>query len=305
MKFTEIGQQLRAYRLESGLRAEEIAARLGVSRAALYRYEKGEVIKLDTINRLAELLKISPLSLLGIGVEYYSRPIGYFERLRQIEETADQILMMNGPLCYLTTSDGYDPALAQAFAEMVEATGSEQAANRATAEQVKGIQAARKRMHATRRPSIICIISVHGVRHFLRTGVAGGWPLSERLRQICRQVAAAEVEHIATLMEAEPMGLQFGLLMAAEPTGDFTILRARDRATLAVNAFRSDSHPTAAVGVAMITAADEAVAAHQRVAETLWRDALKGLAGAARLRQIVRAEQDMGDSPMLGSNAAE
>ena len=69
MRFTEIGQQLRAYRLESGLRAEEIAARLGVSRAALYRYEKGEVIKLDTIKRLAELLKISPLSLLGIGVE--------------------------------------------------------------------------------------------------------------------------------------------------------------------------------------------------------------------------------------------
>ena len=67
MRFTEIGQQLRAYRLESGLRAEEIAARLGVSRAALYRYEKGEVIKLDTIKRLAELLKISPLSLLGIG----------------------------------------------------------------------------------------------------------------------------------------------------------------------------------------------------------------------------------------------
>ena len=52
MRFTEIGQQLRAYRLESGLRAEEIAARLGVSRAALYRYEKGEVIKLDTIKRL-------------------------------------------------------------------------------------------------------------------------------------------------------------------------------------------------------------------------------------------------------------
>ena len=54
MRFAEIGQQLRAYRMESGLRAEEIAARLGVSRAALYRYEKGEVIKLDTVKRLAE-----------------------------------------------------------------------------------------------------------------------------------------------------------------------------------------------------------------------------------------------------------
>src|ERR1700744_21073 len=99
MRFTEIGQQLRAYRLESGMRAEEIAARLGVSRAALYRYEKGDVIKLDTITRLAELLKISPLSLLGIGVEYYRRPIGYFERGRQIEETADPVLQLAGPLC--------------------------------------------------------------------------------------------------------------------------------------------------------------------------------------------------------------
>src|ERR1700758_3729024 len=123
MRFTEIGQQLRAYRLESGLRAEEIAARLGVSRAALYRYEKGEVIKLDTIKRLAELLKISPLSLLGIGVEYYNRPIGFFERLRQVEETADQILQLASPLCYLTPSDAYVSALAEAFDEAADQVG--------------------------------------------------------------------------------------------------------------------------------------------------------------------------------------
>ena len=134
MRFTEIGQQLRAYRLESGLRAEEIAARLGVSRAALYRYEKGEVIKLDTLKRLAELLKILPLSLLGIGVEYYNRPIGYFERLRQVEETADQILQLSGSVCYLTTSDAYDNALAQAFEEQSQQLPSEHTAMRSMAE---------------------------------------------------------------------------------------------------------------------------------------------------------------------------
>src|ERR1700710_41960 len=136
MRFTEIGQQLRAYRLESGLRAEEIAARLGVYRAALYRYEKGEVIKLDTIKRLAELLKISPLSLLGIGVEYYNRPIGYFERVRQIEETADQILPLFGPLVYLTPSDTYDAILAEALDEAAEQAGPERMAMRSMAEQV-------------------------------------------------------------------------------------------------------------------------------------------------------------------------
>src|SRR5579871_4019951 len=125
MRFSEIGQQLRAYRLESGLRAEEIAARLVVSRAALYRYEKGEVIKLDTIKRLAELLKISPLSLLGIGVEYYTRSVGYFERMRQLEETADQILQVEGPLCYLITSDQYDAVIADAMAEGAAQSGAD------------------------------------------------------------------------------------------------------------------------------------------------------------------------------------
>src|ERR671912_2445415 len=121
MRFTEIGQQLRAYRLESGLRAEEIAARLGVSRAALYRYEKGEVIKLDTIRRLAELLKISPLSLLGIGVEYFARPVAFLERLRQVEEHADQILLVGGAVCFQTLTDAFEGALAEAWTEAADA----------------------------------------------------------------------------------------------------------------------------------------------------------------------------------------
>jgi transcriptional regulator with XRE-family HTH domain len=291
MRFTEIGQQLRAYRLESGLRAEEIAARLGVSRAALYRYEKGEVIKLDTIKRLAELLKISPLSLLGIGVEYYNRPVGFFERLRQIEETADQILQVSGSICYLTTSDAYDAALAEAFDEAAENAGAERTAMRAASEQVMGLLAARKKVYAMRRPSIIAIISVGAIERLLATGIGGQVDVSDRVRRICRQVAAAEVENIAALMEAEPMGLQFGLLTGAEPSSVFQILRARDRASLAINPFRTDTHPSSQTGVAMITGADEAIAAHQRVAETSWREALKGPAGAAHLRELVAAAQ--------------
>src|SRR5579863_6937427 len=290
MRFTEIGQQLRAYRMESGLRAEEIAARLGVSRAALYRYEKGEVIKLDTIKRLAELLKISPLSLLGIGVEYYNRPIGYFERIRQVEETADQILQLFGPVCYLTTSDAYDSSLAEAFDEAADAaTSTERTAMRSIAEQVLSILTARKRMYAMRRPGIIAMVPLSAIQRLLEVGVAGSIQVSDRVRRICRDVAVTEVENMAALMEAEPMGLQFGLLTGAEPTSAFKIFRARDRVSLAINSFRPDAHASAHTGVAMITGADEAIAAHQRVAESTWRDALKGPAGANRLRQLVAA----------------
>ncbi len=289
MRFTEIGQQLRAYRLESGLRAEEIAARLGVSRAALYRYEKGEVIKLDTIKRLAELLKISPLSLLGIGVEYYNRPVGYLERIRQIEETADQILMMNGALCYLTTTDSFDHALAAVFEEAAEHAGGDRSAARSAAEQVLGILAARKRMYAMRRPGIIAMVPAARVQALLENGIAPGLRVSDRTRRICREVAATEIGHIAALIEAEPMGLQFGLVPAADLNGGFEIMRTRDRATMAMNPFRPDANPSGTAGVAMITAADEAISAHQRVAEAQWREATKGAAAAAEVRAMIEA----------------
>ncbi len=288
MRFAEIGQQLRAYRLESGLRAEEIAARLGVSRAALYRYEKGEVIKLDTVKRLGELLKVSPLSLLGIGVEYYSRSVGYFERVRQIEETADLVLQAYGPFCYLTTSDMFDGVLADGLTEMSEQAGSERGAARTTAEQVLGLLAARKRSYQQRRFGIIAILSTASIQSFLSGGLLAGASLPESLRTRCRRVAAAEMAQVAEMMETEPMGQQFGLLSAGEAGSGFKILRNRERATLAVNPFRADAPPMQQTGVAMITGADEAIAAHQRVAEAMWRDAIKGPTAAARLRDMLK-----------------
>jgi transcriptional regulator with XRE-family HTH domain len=271
------------------LRAEEIAARLGVSRAALYRYEKGEVIKLDTVNRLAELLKISPLSLLGIGVEYYNRPIGFFERIRQVEETADQILQVSFPLAYLTSSDELDSIESDLFFEAASEAGADRAAARSTAEQVLGILAERKRMFRMRRPTIIAMLSAGAVVRFLQQGVGQGMARSDSLRQRARAVARAEIEHIANLLEAEPMGLQFGLLSGGEPSGQFQILRSRDRAMLAINPFRSDTIPHLQSGVAMMTGADEAVTAHQRVAEAMWREATKGPAAANEVRALLNS----------------
>lgn len=287
MRFAEIGQQLRAYRLESGLRAEEIAARLGVSRAALYRYEKGEVIKLDTIKRLAELLKISPLSLLGIGVEYVARAAQYFERVRQIEETADQVLQVFGPLNYLITSESFDAALAEAYADAAELLEGDRASFRAQTDQLLNILAARKRLYAARRPSIIAILTVPSLARFLEQGVAAAVPTGERTRARCRQVAIAEAENIAALMEAEPMGVQLGLMAGGAPNGSFKLMRNRERAFLCVNPFRLEAHPSAQVGVAMITGAEEAITLHQRVAEAQWRDATKGAAAAREVRAMV------------------
>jgi transcriptional regulator with XRE-family HTH domain len=287
MRFADIGQQLRAYRLESGLRAEEIAARLGVSRAALYRYEKGEVIKLDTIRRLAELLKISPLSLLGIGVEYFARPIAFLERLRQIEEEADQILLVGGAVCYQTATDAFDGAVAEAWTEAANAA-PERVLARAGAEQALGLLVARRKQYQARRPNIIGILSEAALRRMLQDGVAPGLALPERSRTRCRAAAQAEAEALAGLMESVPIGVQLGLAAGPDPAGSFMVLRGRDRAHVVGSPFSPDTPPNAGLGVATLTAADEAVAIHQRVAEAAWRDALKGAEAATRVRALAR-----------------
>lgn len=286
MRFAEIGQQLRAYRLESGLRAEEIAARLGVSRAALYRYEKGEVIKLDTIRRLAELLKISPLSLLGIGVEYFARPAAFQERLRQVEEQGDQVLQVGGAVCYPVSSEAFDGAVSEAWTEAADASPDRLLA-RTQVEQMLGLLVARKRQHQARRPNVIAILSEGAIGRMLTEGVAPGLALSERARTRCRLAARAEAEAIADQMESVPMGLQIGLLAGPDPAGPFMVLRGRDRAHVVGSAFAPDTHPSAAAGVAFITSADEAIGTHQRVAEATWRDALKGGDAAQRVRALI------------------
>lgn len=279
MRLGEIGQQLRAFRLESGMRADEIAARLGVSRAALYRYEKGEVIKLDTVQRLAELLKVSPLTLLGIGVEYYSRPLSFFERVRQMEEEADQILQIADPVAYLVTSDAYDSVLTRAIAEQTD--------DQQLVEQHVAIMASRKELYRQRRPTMITMLSEAAVERFLVRGVGEGMTMDESLQTEARRVAAQEIANIIEMIEAEPIGLQFSLLGDVDSSTNCMLLRGRERMMLAINPFRCDAFPAATTGVSLVTSAPEAVNAHQRVIEVLWKESLKGREAAERLRDLL------------------
>ena len=128
MRFDDIGHRLKAFRLGSGLCAEEIAQRLGISRTALYRFEKGEVVKIDTLEKLAELLDVSLPTLLGVGVEYIPSAVTYFERMRQIEETAEHIVVLAGPVSYLLASDAFNATLAELLKESIpEGAGPQRA----------------------------------------------------------------------------------------------------------------------------------------------------------------------------------
>src|SRR5208282_5543067 len=144
LRFDDIGNRLKAFRLGSGLSAEEIARRIGISRTALYRFEKGELVKIDTLEKLAELLDVSVPTLLGVGVEYVGSAVSYFERMRQIEETAEHIIILAGPISYLLASDAFDEKLAEVLRESIPDSLEERARALAEVDEIIAILHQRK-----------------------------------------------------------------------------------------------------------------------------------------------------------------
>ena len=62
-----IGRNISLYRKIRGVKAVEVAEKLGLKEAAYTRYERGEgVITVNMISKIAEYLKVDPLNLLSL-----------------------------------------------------------------------------------------------------------------------------------------------------------------------------------------------------------------------------------------------
>jgi transcriptional regulator with XRE-family HTH domain len=287
VRFDDIGNRLKAFRLGSGLSAEEIAQKLGISRTALYRFEKGELAKIETLENLAELLQVSVPTLLGVGVEYVASAVSYFERMRQIEETAEHIIVLAGPISYVLASDAFDRALGDVLRESVPdgIVNRERAA--AQIDELMEVLKQRKECYRRRQPAIVNLISAAEMERFLRNGLVGKLDLPEALRRARRALARAEAEHFTALMENEPIGVQIGIVLDTLPHTSFQIFRQPDRQILALSPFRLGEEPNIRVGVAMITSAPEALALHEKMARELWGSALKGPAAVRFMRAMM------------------
>ncbi len=287
IRFDDIGHRLKAFRLGSGLSADEIAARLDISRTALYRFEKGELAKIETLEKLAELLGVSVPTLLGVGVEFIGSAIAYFERMRQIEETSEHIIVLAGPISYLLASDAFDQALADILRENIPDGAEGRTRALAEVDEVMDVLRQRRQAYQRRRPGIVNLISAVEMQHFLRNGLVGRIDLPEKVRRERRALARAEAEHFVALMQDEPIGVQIGIVPDTLPHASFQIFRQPDRQILALSPFRLGEEPNIRVGVAMITSAPEALALHDRMAKDLWRRASKGAAAVALMRDMM------------------
>jgi transcriptional regulator with XRE-family HTH domain len=288
-RYDEIGDRLRAFRLGSGLSADEIARRLGISRTALYRFEKGELAKIETLERLAEMLNVSIPTLLGVGIEYVPSAVVYFERMRQIEETTDHISVLAGPISSLLASDKFEGILEQVLTESL--IGSGLSSDRALSDipKIIAILHQRKEMFRRRRPGIVNLISANEIKRFLRDGFVGTAKLAAEVARERQMLARAEVEYFAKIIEEQPIGTQIGIVTDTLPHSSFHIYRQPDRSVLVLSPFRLGEQPNIQVGVAMITSAPEALLLHQNLVEDVWRRALKGNAATNYLNTLLKS----------------
>ena len=287
IRYDDIGDRLKAFRLGSGLSAVEVAKRIGISRTALYRFEKGEVVKIETLEKLADLLEVSLPTLLGVGVEYIPSAVTYFERMRQIEEVAEHIIVLAGPISYLLASDAFHANLTQTLHESIPESAEDAARAHSDIDEIMAVLQMRKRTYAARRPAIVNLISAPEIIRFLQSGLVGRPDLPEGIRKERRNLARAEVRHFAKTIEEEAIGVQIGIVPETLPHTGFQILRQPDRQVLVLSPFRLGAEPNVRVGVAMITSAPEALALHQRAAENMWQRALKGTIAVKFLRDLL------------------
>jgi transcriptional regulator with XRE-family HTH domain len=291
--YFQVGQRLRAHRMGLGLSPEQVAEQLGISRAALYNYEKGEgPVKLETLERIAELLNTSLPSILGVGTEYFSSAIAYFERLRQIEAASERVLVYYEPVTFLLTSDDYPKLLQDMLIEGLPEKLPNRKKAQAEIESLISILSQRRSTISRGGPSFAGIIGATQVRRLLRTGLIGTYNLTRAERERRRQAAHREVERIAAIMENEPVGIQIGIVDDTLPNQTFEICRSRDGTVLvAVSPFRLGELPNVRLGVASVTAAQEAVGLYQKLAEQMWNRAAKGANGSALLRKCLKEPQ--------------
>ncbi len=284
---SDLGARLRAYRIEKHLTPKEVAEKTGVSRAAIYRYESGQPVRVDVLGRIADLFEVSLSSLLGGGVEYFSSALNFFERMRQVESTAEQLSGLFAPISYLLTTESYDNILAEVLAESIPFAVHEREKALSDLDNIVEILKERKRNFKKRRPNIISLVSAGELDQFCRTGFIGCSAPEGVDMEARREVAAIEIVHLVELLEEQPIGIQVGILVDSLPGTIFQVFKQSNHSQVAISPFRLGAMPNVRIGVATISASPEFVELHNQLLEKLWQRSMKGGEAANFLKKTI------------------
>lgn len=282
--YAVIGQRLRAYRITASLKAEDVAENLQIFRAAVYRLEKGEIVKIEILDRLAHLLKTSLPSLLGVDTEYYSSGNGFFERMRQLEEQATDVYSYFDPFSFLMMSPEYLEHLRTMLYE--SANHSDEDINKI--ESALAILKERKNYLSQHSPHVHNLIGLQLIERFLHLGLVGSLniaPAKKMERVLC---ARKEVEHLIHLIEEDDQSFSIAVTKNIVPSSTFQIFYyCTVPLSLGLSPFRLGEFPNITTGIASITSSPEAIVRYKQLFDRLWMSSLKNNAAIDLLRKTL------------------
>jgi transcriptional regulator with XRE-family HTH domain len=282
---SDVGRRLKDLRTGLNLSIDSAARSVGVSRALMYRYEAGDIVKLDTLERLARLYGTSTTALLGLGHEYIVNSVLFFERLEKLEQEAEHITTVFGPLAYALTTDAYDETLSLKLA-------AEDGADALTPAELQRLRRTLRRRKANlreRKPGFVNIIPIAEVRGYLSAGLSAASDLSAAERTAQRRQAVKEVEHLCALIEKPPMGVQIALTQRPLPTAGFQVLRLKSRRLLVTSPFRLGEPVNLRYGIATISGDEQALRLHESLIARLWDGALTGSRAVDAVAKMMKA----------------
>ena len=263
---------------------DSAAQSVSASRALLYRYEAGDIVKLDTLERLARLYGTSTTALLGLEHEYIVNSIIFFERLEKLEQDAEHITTVFGPLAYVLTTDAFDEALVQTLSD----DGGGDALTPAELQRLRRTLRRRKAALRDQKPGFVNIIPVSEIQLYLAAGSNTTSELSTAERAAQRRKAMKEMEHLCALIEKPPMGVQIALTRRPLPTAGFQILRLKSQRLLVVSPFRLGEPVNLRYGIATISGDEQALRLHEGLVARLWDGALTGRRASDEIQRLIK-----------------
>lgn len=262
-----------------------MARRVDVSRAILYRLEKGALKKVETLERVAGALDVSLASLMGVGAEYYRNAAAFFERKRQLEEQATQVQGNFMPVSFLLMSDEYIRHLRTMLLESPACLNQPDFTE--YVDRVLQILRERRNAGLQRRASMVSVISSQTIERFLHWGLIGRYDLKANVLRKRRLYAKQEVERLVGLFRKQPIGVQVGIVHNVAPDQTFQLYESSAGSAVTLSPYRLGEHPNISTGIAIVSLAPEAVSMFREIISEQWDRAHKGERGAKMLETIL------------------
>lgn len=283
--YQAIGERLRAFRIGRQLNADQVAEKLGISRAAVYRLELGKIVKLETLERLAELLKVSLTSLLGSDTEYFDNALGYFERMRQLEARSSSIISYFDPFSYLLTTPEYSELFKTMLYEARPRVFSD--AQEAMEDQILSILDERKSTFFRQKFQVKSIVGLRQIERYLHIGLVGRLDLPTSVRMERALLARREIENLISILDSNSDHPNIYLIDEALPSATFQIFEQKTTSYVAASPYRLGELPNLHVGIASVTSSAQAVDMYKSMSADLLSRAHSGRDATKKLQQLL------------------